>query len=63
MLIKGNVNHDNLCEIENRNNYNHNIHLYKHHYNDMLKPAYYATFYQSAEFGQIADVVRFFHEA
>ena len=29
----------------------------------MLNPISYATFYQSAEFGQIADVVRFFHEA
>ena len=29
----------------------------------MLTPTSYATFYQSAEYGQIADVVRFFREA
>ena len=34
--ITGNVNYDNSYEIENRTNYNHNIHLYKHHNNDML---------------------------
>ena len=59
VLITGDVNHDNLHEIENKTNYNHNIHSYRHHYNDMLNPAFYATFYQSAEFGQIVDVVQF----
>ena len=50
LLTTGNFNHDNLYEIENRTHYSHNIHVYKHHYNDMLKPVSYATFYQSAEF-------------
>ena len=63
VLITSNVNHNKLYELENTTTYNKNISLYKHHYNDMLTPASYATFYQSAEFGQIADVVRFFHEA
>ena len=63
VLITGNVNHDKLYEIENTKHYNRNTHLYRHNYNDMLTPTSYATFYQSAEFGQIADVVRFFHEA
>ena len=61
--ITSNVNDDKLYEIIKQTNYNRNNHLYRYHYNDMLKPASYVTFYQSAEFGQIADVGRFFHEA
>jgi hypothetical protein len=58
------VDEHNLYEIDKKvTDYNKNIYKYKHHYNDMLNPISYATFYQSAEFGQIAVVVRFFHEA
>ena len=63
-LIDSYVNSDNLYEINSKvSDYSKNRYLYKHHYNIEHNNKSYATFYQSADLGQIADVVRFFHEA
>ena len=39
-----NLSHNKLYEIDHMTKYNHNTHLYKHHYNDTINPKYDATF-------------------
>ena len=62
-LIESYVDSDNLYEINsNISDYNKKRYLYRHYYNIEHNNKSNATFYQGADLGQIADVVRFFHE-
>ena len=63
-LLNSHVNNENLYEIHTPNsNHNNNRVLYQGHYTGEPQISGYATFYHSAEFQEIQDVVRFFHEA
>ena len=56
------MNNDNLYEI-NKSMSNNNNDIYQGHYKWDPGLKSYATFYQSAEFNTVSDVIKFFHEA
>ena len=62
ILLNSTVNQDNLYEI-NKPMSNTNIDEYQDQYEWDPGLKSYATFYQSAEFTNVSDVIKFFHEA
>ena len=57
------INNHNLYKVHTPNsNPCKNLNLYQGHYTGEPRYSSHATFYQSAEFQEIQDVVRFFHE-
>ena len=62
VILSSKVNQDNLYEI-NKYMSNSNLNIYQGQYKWDPGLKSYATFYQSAEFTAVSDVIKFFHEA
>ena len=63
ILLEGNINENNLYEINNNpSKYHKHSSIYQGHYGEAGSSLALAAFYQTAEFQTISEQVRFFHE-